>query len=182
MSDHKKLLKCVYAGSFDPPTNGHLWMINKGASIFDKLVVAIGINPSKAYTFSLADRLDMLKHITKNLPNVEVAHFENEFLVRYAKNIGAQFILRGIRDSNDYEYEKSMRSVNEDIEKEITTIFLMPPDKLSKVSSSLVKGLVGTNGWERLVSNYVPNYVFSYLKRMNYRDKSSSLIGLGKNE
>ncbi|MGC8586505.1 MAG: pantetheine-phosphate adenylyltransferase [Candidatus Micrarchaeia archaeon] len=176
-------IKCVYAGSFDPPTNGHLWMIQKGASIFDKLVVAIGINPSKTYTFTLEERIDMLKYITKDLRNVAVAHFENEFLVRYAKSIGAQFILRGIRDSSDYEYEKSMRSVNEDIEKSITTVFLMPPEKLSKISSSLVKGLVGTKDWERIVSSYVPKYIFNYLKRsLDLQSRTNAPIDLGKNE
>ncbi|MEM4068061.1 MAG: pantetheine-phosphate adenylyltransferase [Candidatus Micrarchaeaceae archaeon] len=174
-------IKGVYAGSFDPPTNGHLWMINKGASIFDKLVVAIGINPSKKYTFTIEERIDMLKHITKNLHNIEITHFENEFLVKYANNIGAQFILRGIRDSSDYEYEGSMRSVNEDIEGEITTIFLMPPEKLSKISSSLVKGLVGNNDWERIVSNYIPSYVLKYLKSTRH-NKTSTPLDIGKYE
>ncbi|MGC9142396.1 MAG: pantetheine-phosphate adenylyltransferase [Candidatus Micrarchaeia archaeon] len=179
---NRKITKCVYAGSFDPPTNGHLWMIEKGSQLFDRLIVAIGINSEKSYTFSVEERIEMLKEITKDISNVEITHFEDKFLVKYAKEIGAEFILRGIRDTKDYEYEKSMRSINEDIDKDITTIFLMPPEKLSKVSSSLVKGLVGSKGWEKIVAKYVPNIVLSYLKNRHTIKKSGSPLDIDKNE
>ncbi len=170
---------CVYAGSFDPPTNGHVWMIKEGAKLFDKLIVAIGINPEKKYTFTIEERIKMLKSITKGMHNVSIKHFENKFLVDYARSVGAKFILRGIRDAKDYEYEKSMRSVNEDIDKGITTVFLMPPAKLSIVSSSLVKGLVGTSGWERVVKVYVPSIVVKYLKEKHEAiGKKGTMIGL----
>lgn len=151
--------KCVYAGSFDPPTNGHLWMIREGAKIFDELVVAIGLNTEKRYTFTVEERLAMLSQSVRNIKNARVEQFENRFLVDYAKSIGARFILRGIRDTKDYEYEKGIRSINSDIDESVTTIFLIPPSGISSISSSLVKGLVGSAGWERVVSKYVPRYV-----------------------
>ena len=169
----------VYAGSFDPPTNGHVWMIKEGARLFDKLIIAIGVNPEKAYSFTIEQRMEMLKGITKGMDNISIRYFENMFLVDYAKKIGAKFILRGIRDSKDYEYEKSIRSVNENIGKSIMTVFLMPPSNLSSVSSSLVKGLVGASGWERVVKKYVPAIVVGYLK-MKYEaiGKKGAMIGM----
>lgn len=154
----------VYAGSFDPPTNGHVWMISKSAKIFDRLIVAIGVNSDKRYTFSLEDRTEMLKSITKGIGNAEVTSFKDMFLVNFAKKKGANFIVRGIRDSKDFEYEKSIRSINEDIEEGVLTVFLIPPPKLSAVSSSLVKGLVGNRKWEDIVSRYVPSVVLAGLK------------------
>lgn len=155
--------KAVYAGSFDPVTHGHLWMIERGADLFDELVVAIGINPEKRYTFSLADREAMLRETISHHPNVTVAVFENQFLVKYAKSIGAHSILRGIRSPDDYEFEKRMRYVNGDLHPEITTVFLMPPREIAEVSSTMVKGLVGPIGWEPVVERYVPAPVFSRL-------------------
>ena len=155
----------VYVGSFDPPTNGHLWMIKQSAKIFDKLIVAIGVNSEKSYTFTLDQRKAMIKEITKGMSNISVTSFKDTFLVDFAKGVRAGFIVRGIRDSKDFEYEKNIRSVNEDINRDVLTVFLMPPAKLSAVSSSLVKGLVGNSGWEKIVSGYVPGYVLGYLKK-----------------
>jgi len=154
----------VYAGSFDPPTNGHLWMILEAAKIFDELIVAVGVNSDKKYTFNVDDRIRMLKSITKGMKNIEVTNFKDMFLVDFAKKEGAGFIVRGIRDSKDFEYEKSIRSVNDDIDANILTVFLMPPPRLSAVSSSLVKGLVGNKNWEKIASKYVPSSVLSELK------------------
>ena len=86
-----KYRKAVYAGSFDPPTNGHLWMIAEAQLLFDELVVAIGINPNKHSTYSIAERQEMLHRITANFSNVTVSVFENEFLVNYASSIDASF-------------------------------------------------------------------------------------------
>jgi len=153
--------KAVYAGSFDPLTNGHLWMIEEGSKQFDELVVAIGINPGKKYTFSLEDRLNMLKRSTRQFPNIRIDSFENEFLVNYASSVGAQYVLRGIRTGGDYEYERGMRYVNSDLNPKIVTSFLMPPREFIEVSSSLVKGLVGPNGWEDVIEDYVPRNVYN---------------------
>ena len=137
--------KAVYAGSFDPITNGHLWMIKEGSKLFDDLVVAIGVNPDKKYAFSLEDRVDMLRRSTRQFPNVKIDSFENEFLVNYANSIDAQYMLRGIRTEGDYEYERGMRYINSDLNPQIVTTFLMPPRELVEISSSFVKGLVGPN-------------------------------------
>lgn len=155
----------VYAGSFDPPTNGHLWMIEKGLEMFDKLIVAIGTNPEKSYSYNIEDRLEMLRSCTPKSDRLTVDHFDNRYLVDYAETMGATYILRGIRSPNDYEYERVMRHVNEDIEPDITTVFLMPPRDIAEVSSSMIKSLTGPAGWEKTVQRYVPSEVFERLKR-----------------
>ncbi len=153
----------VYAGSFDPPTNGHIWMIEQGARLFDKLYVAIGINPDKKYSFSVEERKSMLEGITKPYKNAEITSFENKFLVDYANEIGTKYILRGIRSTEDYEYEKGMRNINSDINQGVYSIFLIPPREISEVSSSLVKSLIGPEGWEEVVKKYVPGNVYQKL-------------------
>ena len=153
--------KAVYAGSFDPLTKGHSWMIENGSKLFDELVVAIGINPDKKYTFSLDERVDMLRRLVRKFPNVEAQTFENQFLAHYTSSVGAQYILRGIRTEGDYEYERGMRHINSDLDSRIVTNFWMPPREISEISSSLVKGLVGPKGWEEIVENYIPREVYN---------------------
>ncbi len=155
--------KAVYAGSFDPITNGHLWMITAGAALFDELVVALGVNPDKSYTFSLEERFDMLRTSVADIAGATVASFENQFLVDYASDIGADFVLRGIRTEGDYEYERGMRHINSDLHSGVTTVFLMPPREIAEISSSLVKGLIGPQGWQEVVRPYVPATVFRSL-------------------
>lgn len=151
---------CVYAGSFDPLTNGHLWMIREGSKLFDELVVAIGIHPAKKYDFPLEDRLNMLKTSLTDAANVTVSSFCAHFLADYARQVSAGYILRGIRGESDYEYERGMRYVNQDLNPGLTTIFLIPPREMVEVSSSMVKGLIGPAGWESVVGNYVPAPVY----------------------
>ncbi len=153
--------KAVYAGSFDPPTNGHLYMIREGAHLFDDLVVAIGVNPEKKSLFSVEQRLALLRAATSDCPNVTVASFEARYLIDYAAQVGAQYILRGMRNSTDFLYEQTMRNVNADLNKSITTVFLMPPRELAETSSSFVKGLVGPRGWRKVVKGMVPAPVFA---------------------
>ncbi|MEP2774633.1 MAG: pantetheine-phosphate adenylyltransferase [Luteolibacter sp.] len=155
----------VYAGSFDPPTNGHLWMIERGLEMFDRLIVAIGSNPAKSYSYSVPERLDMLRASVPQSDRLEVAHFDNRYLVEYAKNHNAAYVLRGIRSPNDYEYERVMRHINSDMAPEITTVFLMPPRDYAEVSSSMIKSLTGPEGWEETVKRYVPPQVFEVLKK-----------------
>lgn len=155
----------VYAGSFDPVTVGHLWMVEQGVTLFDRLVVAIGINPEKRYTFSLEDRLAMLRESLKSFRNLSVTSFSNLYLIDYAQTIGATHILRGIRSESDYEYERTMRNINGDLDSGICTVFLMPPRNIAEVSSSMVKGLVGPKGWKRVVRGYVPEPVYRHLTK-----------------
>ncbi|QDQ27325.1 pantetheine-phosphate adenylyltransferase [Chitinimonas arctica] len=148
--------RAVYAGSFDPVTNGHLWMIEQGYELFDEMIVAIGVNPDKRSTFTVEEREQMLHECTRHLPKLRVAHFENQFLVNYAQSVNANFILRGIRTASDYEFERTMRYVNSDLVPDIDTVFLMPPRQIAEVSSTMIKGLVGPVGWEQVLKQYVP--------------------------
>jgi pantetheine-phosphate adenylyltransferase len=150
----------VYAGSFDPLTVGHLWMIERGVSLFDRLIVAVGINPEKRYTFSLEERLSMLRESLKQYRNVSVTSFSNQYLIDYARSIEATHILRGIRSESDYEYERTMRNINGDLDSTICSVFLMPPRDIAEVSSSMVKGLVGPKGWQKVVRKYIPEPVY----------------------
>jgi pantetheine-phosphate adenylyltransferase len=161
--------RAVYAGSFDPPTNGHAFMIAEGARLFDELVVAVGVNPDKRSTFTVEKRLELLRAITAPLSNVKVDAFENQFLVRYAAKIGARYVLRGIRNSTDFDFEKTMRMVNQDLQPEVTSVFLVPPRDLAETSSSFVKGLVGPDGWRDVVKRFVPAPVFEAILAQNAR-------------
>lgn len=154
----------VYAGSFDPPTNGHVWMIERGARLFTRLVIAVAKHPEKVYTFPLEQRLGWLEEICTPHGNVEVADIQNRFLAHYARDIGAEHILRGIRDEEDYRYERGMRYINSDLNADVTTVFLMPPRGLGQVSSSFVKGMIGPTGWEPIVEGYVPGCVYKDLR------------------
>lgn len=152
--------RAVYAGSFDPPTNGHLWMIREAQPLFDVLTVAIGINPEKTTTYTIEERKQMLHAITMDFPNVKISCFENQYLVNYARSIGADYIVRGIRTASDYEYERSMRYINHDLQPDISTIFLMPPREFAEVSSTMVKGMVGPQNWQAMIRRYVPDAVY----------------------
>src|SRR6202000_1944144 len=143
MRTRKRARLGVYAGSFDPPTIGHLWMIEQGVRLFDRLIVAVGVNPDKKYTFTLDARLEMLRDSTKKFRNVSIASFSNRYLINYAQTVGASHILRGIRTESDYEFERTMRNINGDLDPKICTIFLMPPRGIAEVSSSMVRGLIG---------------------------------------
>ena len=153
----------IYAGSFDPLTIGHLWMIQEGARLFERLIVAIGINPDKNYQFTVEDRLTMLRESCHEFKNVSIASFSNLYLIDYAKSVKATHILRGIRSVGDYEFERTMRNINGDLDPKICTIFLMPPRDIAEVSSSMVKGLIGPAGWRKIVRKYVPIPVYRQL-------------------
>lgn len=168
--------RAVYAGSFDPITYGHLWMIKQGITLFDDLIVAIGVNPDKKCTFSLRDRLQVMKEVIQSeIPgcrnDIHVVSFENDYLVNYANSISAQYILRGIRSAEDYGFERIMRHINNDLQSNITTLFLMPPREISEVSSSLVKSLIGPKDWQDVVKRFVPKPVFELiLKQRGEKD------------
>lgn len=157
----RPIRRAVYAGSFDPPTNGHLWMISKAQAMFDELVIAIGVNPEKQHTYTVEERREMLEAITKDFSNVQVTVFGNRFLVDYADSIGARFVIRGIRSASDYEYERSMRYINSDLHPDITTVILMPPREFAEVSSTMVKGMVGPEGWREMICRYLPDPVYN---------------------
>ena len=131
--------------------------------MFDRLIVATGSNPEKKSTFTLEERLGMLRESTRKMRNVSVAAFSNSYLIHYARSAGATHILRGIRSAADFEFERAMRNVNSDLDSGICTIFLMPPRDIAEISSSMVKGLIGPAGWRRIVRKYVPAPVYARL-------------------
>lgn len=137
--------RAIYPGSFDPPTNGHLDLIQRGSKIFEELVVAILRNPDKTPMFSVAERREMLQELTADLSNVRIDTFDG-LMVEYAKSIDAMCVLRGIRAISDYEYELQMALMNRKIEPTLETVFMMPADKYSYVSSRLVREVAQVGG------------------------------------
>jgi pantetheine-phosphate adenylyltransferase len=135
----------LYPGSFDPITNGHLDLIQRGSALFDKLIVSILRNEEKKVLFSVADRIEMLNEVTCGLPNVQVGSFDG-LLVDYAAECGASVILRGIRAVSDYEYELQMALMNRRLKPEIETVFLMASEAHSFISSRLVKEVIRLGG------------------------------------
>jgi pantetheine-phosphate adenylyltransferase len=138
-------VSALYPGSFDPPTNGHLDLIERGAKIFEELVVGILKNSEKVPMFSLPERIEMLHSLTAHLKNVRIEAFHG-LMVEYAKSINATCVLRGIRAVSDYEYELQMALMNRKLEPTLETVFMMPADKYSYVSSRLVREVAQAGG------------------------------------
>jgi pantetheine-phosphate adenylyltransferase len=128
----------IYPGSFDPPTNGHLDLIERGSKIFDELIVAILRNPEKDPLFSVSDRRKMLEAMTSGFNNVSVDTFDG-LTVDYAMRVGATAVLRGIRAISDYEYELQMALMNRKLQPGLETVFMMPAEQYSYLSSRLVR-------------------------------------------
>jgi len=142
----------IYPGSFDPVTNGHLDLIDRGTKIFDRLVVAILRNTEKDPLFSLEERKEMLAEVTAPYGNVEIDSFHG-LLVDYARKRGAQVLLRGIRAVSDYEYELQMAMMNRKLEAGLETVFMLPAVEYSFLSSRLVREIAQLGG---SVSGLVP--------------------------
>ncbi|MDO8461817.1 MAG: pantetheine-phosphate adenylyltransferase [Deltaproteobacteria bacterium] len=134
------------AGSFDPPTNGHLNIIERGTRLFDKVVVAVAVNSGKKTTFTAQERVEMLKEIFKGRTDIEIDTFEDRLLVDYARSKKAVVLLRGLRNITDYEYELQMALANKKLAAEIDTIFMMTESQYSHLSSSLLKEIVFLGG------------------------------------
>ncbi len=135
----------IYPGSFDPVTNGHLDLIERGTKIFDRLIVGVLRNLEKEPLFTLDERVEMLREVTRKWPNVEVDIFAG-LLVDYARQRKAGVILRGIRAISDYEYELQMALMNRKIEPQIETVFMMPAETYSYLSSRLVREIARLGG------------------------------------
>ena len=133
-----KKITAIYPGSFDPPTNGHLDLIARGSKIFAHLIVAILRNPEKAPLFSLAERRLMLETLTGEFKNVRVDTFDG-LTVQYAAAVKANAVLRGIRAISDYEYELQMALMNRKLHPDLETVFMMPAEQFSYISSKLVR-------------------------------------------
>ena len=151
------LVRAIYPGSFDPLTNGHLDLIERGSKIFDELIVAILRNVEKDPLFSVAERRQMLEEMVKGFDNVRVDTFEG-LLVDYAMQQKAKALLRGIRAISDYEYELQMALMNRKLQPQLETVFMMPAEAYSYLSSKLVKEIFRLGGSVRgLVPRLVEN-------------------------
>jgi len=164
--------KALYPGTFDPPTNGHVDLIQRGAKIFDRLTVAILVNPVKNPLFTVEERVEMLKEIAAGIGNVSVATF-NGLMVEFARRQGASAVLRGIRAISDYEHEFQMALMNRRLAPDIETVFLQPAGRYSFVSSRMVKEVFSFGGD---VAGLVPANV---LKRLAARIKNGNSGGGG---
>jgi len=154
-------LTAVYPGTFDPITNGHVDILSRGGRMFDRIVVAILRNPDKDPLFPLEERVEILKSVVSRWPNVQVESFDG-LLVEFARARGAQVIVRGLRALSDFEYEFQMTLMNQRLEPGIQTVFMMPSEAYSYVSSRLVKEVARLGGD---VTGLVPPEVVSRLKR-----------------
>ena len=151
----------IYPGSFDPLTFGHIDVLERAVKIFDKVIVAVAKNPEKLPLFALSERIEMIKEVTKGNPKIEVDAFDG-LLVEYAKRKGASVVLRGLRALSDFEYEFQMALTNRKLADRIETIFMMPSESFSYLSSRMIKeiGRLGGN-----VRSFVPESVAKRLLR-----------------
>jgi pantetheine-phosphate adenylyltransferase len=155
-----KSVVAIYPGSFDPVTNGHLDVIARGARMFDRLIVAVLQNMEKAPLFSASERADMLREVTQEWSNVEVDLFGG-LLVDYVRRRNAHVILRGLRAISDYEYEFQMALMNRRLEPAVETIFMMPAERYTYLSSRIVREVAQLGG---AIDGLVPPLVVARLK------------------
>ena len=154
----------MIGASFDPLTNGHLWMIQQGFKRFE-LNLAIAVNPEKKYTFTEREREDMLSEalfgaLGDRAKEVHIHVIPHLYLARYAESRHCHLLLRGIRNDDDFKYERSIRHANAKLCPDVDTLYMIPPLELEAVSSSFVKGWIGPQGWEKEIIEYVPPVVY----------------------
>ena len=150
----------IYPGTFDPITNGHVDLVQRAQPLFDKIIVAVAAKSGKTPAFSLEERIQLADTVLGNLNNVEICGFDS-LLVNFAKEQGANIILRGLRAISDFEYEFQLTGINRKMAPEIETLFLMPAEQYTYISSSVVKEVAALNGD---VSEFVPAPVCTALK------------------
>ncbi len=159
----KKVKKAIYPGSFDPITNGHLDIIGRASKLYDKLYLAISHDDSKkTKLFTLEDRIELAKESVKSFSNVEIISF-NCLIVDLSVDLECNVIIRGLRALSDYDFEFKMALMNRSLNEEITTLFMMPHERYTHISSSLIKE-VASHGGD--TSAYVPSCVNSALGRI----------------
>ena len=135
----------VFPGSFDPITTGHVDLVKRGLPLFDKIVVAIGLNSQKKYLFDLDQRKEWLEAVFADYNQVEVAHFQG-LTANYCNEIGARYLLRGLRNASDFDYEKTISQLNHIVGDGIETIFLISQPEYSHISSTIVREIIKGNG------------------------------------
>ena len=152
--------RVIYPGSFDPITNGHLDVINRAATLFDEVVVAVAFNEQKQGLFTAEERLALLREVSGAMPNIRIAQFDG-LLMDFARKEGATAVVRGLRAVSDFEFEFQMALMNRKLEPQIETIFLMPAEKYTYLSSRIVKEIARLGGD---VSSFVPVSVAKALR------------------
>lgn len=154
------MVKAVFAGSFDPPTNGHLDIVKRASGLFDSLDIVVSVNPEKKYMFSESERVEMMKELIKPFKNVSVHSYQG-LIVNYAKQNDAKVLVRGVRSTNDYGYEFELALMNQNLNPEIETVFLQSKEKYAIVKSSSIKQLAQFGGD---ISRMVPEIVANALR------------------
>ncbi len=151
----------IYAGSFDPPTNGHLDLIDRASKLFPEVVVAIGVHATRSPAFTVSERLELLREVTRPYPNVRVDSFGG-LLIEFGKQVGARVIVRGLRAATDFEYELQIAHANADLAPDIDTVFLPTRANYGFISASLVREIASHGGG---VERYAPPVVCEALRR-----------------
>ncbi len=150
----------VFPGSFDPITNAHVDIVERALSLFDKVYVAIGVNHAKTGLLSHDERLAVVKSTFADMPQVEAVHFKG-LTVDFCREVGAAYILRGIRNTNDFEFEKAIAHNNETLAKDVETVFLISRIGFSHVSSTIIREIFANQGD---ISSLAPEKVVEFLK------------------
>lgn len=157
--------EAIYPGSFDPITNGHLDIIERGAKIFDKIVVAVLINIDKKGLFNIEERVELIKHATSHIKNVEVISFEG-LLIDLLKKRNSNLIIKGLRNNVDFDYEAQMALVNKNLDSDVETVFMISSPNNSFISSSAVKQIGKFNGnIDNLVPENIKEYILKKIKK-----------------
>lgn len=152
----------LFPGSFDPLTMGHLDTIQRGAKLFDELIIGVFINSNKKSVFTTEEKVALIEEAVQDMPNVRVIYQETELTVTTAKRLGATILLRGIRSIKDYEYERDIMEMNHHLDSEIETVFLLARSKYSHISSSLLKEVLLFGGD---VKPYLPENVYQLMMK-----------------
>ena len=160
------MIKAVYPGTFDPITKGHLDVINRAQKLFSKIVILVAHHNEKNPLFTVEDRRKMIKEAVRGMKNVKVDSYDG-LLVDYAKKNNIRVVIRGLRAISDFEYEFQMALMNRKISPEVETIFLVPHESFTYLSSSLIKEIIEVGGD---ISHFVPSVVNKFLKKRTERE------------
>ncbi len=145
----------VFPGSFSPFSLGHKAVVDSALPLFDKVIIAVGNNPEKNQYFSIKKRLKWINDVYKNMPNISVERYEG-LTVDFCKTVNANFIIRGLRDSHDFKFEKNIAQMNKKLNAEIETIFIITPPDLSHISSTILRDII-KNGGD--ISTFIPKEI-----------------------
>ncbi|RMG68245.1 MAG: pantetheine-phosphate adenylyltransferase [Bacteroidetes bacterium] len=157
--------KALFPGSFDPITRGHVEIVLRGRAVFDEIIVAIGINSSKRYLFSLEERLEMLEQVFAHEPQVRVAAFDG-LTVNFAREQGAAFLLRGLRSPQDLSYEQPLELINKHMAPELEVVHLLSSPETAMISSTIVREVIRYGG---RVEGLIPDEILEYVYELKYQ-------------